>query len=61
MLATHRSLSTYYTSAALCAHALAFHAADLTKKQFSRECVRLFGQPPRRDAERMREEYAETT
>lgn len=38
------------------AEAIAYEVGYASPSQFSREYVRLFGQPPRRDAERMRDE-----
>lgn len=40
------------------AEAVAYEVGYASASQFSREYVRLFGQPPRRDAERMREAVA---
>jgi AraC-like DNA-binding protein len=40
------------------AEAVAFEIGYASASQFSREYARLFGQPPRRDAERVREELA---
>ncbi|MCW2573631.1 MAG: AraC-type transcriptional regulator domain protein, partial [Frankiales bacterium] len=37
------------------AEAVAYEVGYASASQFSREYVRLFGQPPRRDAERMRD------
>ena len=37
------------------AEAVAYEVGYASASQFSREYLRLFGQPPRRDAERMRE------
>lgn len=42
-------------SGATSAEAVAYEVGYASASQFSRECGRLFGQPPRRDAERMRE------
>jgi transcriptional regulator GlxA family with amidase domain len=42
-------------SGATSAEAVAYEVGYASASQFSREYVRLFGQPPRRDAERMRE------
>ena len=42
-------------SGAASAEAVAYEVGYASASQFSREYVRLFGQPPRRDAERMRE------
>lgn len=42
-------------SGATSAEAVAYEVGYASPSQFSREYVRLFGQPPRRDAERMRE------
>jgi AraC-like DNA-binding protein len=42
------------------AETVAYEVGYASPSQFSREYVRLFGQPPRRDAERMREELSET-
>lgn len=43
------------------AEAVAFEVGYASPSQFSREYVRLFGQPPRRDAERIREDVSRTT
>ena len=43
------------------AEAVAFEVGYASPSQFSREYVRLFGQPPRRDAERLREDVSRTT
>jgi len=43
------------TSGAASAEAIAYQVGYASASQFSREYVRLFGQPPRRDAERLRE------
>ena len=40
------------------AEAIAYEVGYASPSQFSREYVRLFGQPPRRDAERIRDAYA---
>jgi AraC-like DNA-binding protein len=40
------------------AEAVAYGVGYASASQFSREYVRLFGQPPRRDAERMRGELS---
>jgi AraC-like DNA-binding protein len=42
------------------AEAVAYEVGYASASQFSREYVRLFGQPPRRDAERMRGELSQT-
>src|SRR5256714_1218195 len=42
-------------SGATSAEAIAYEVGYASASQFSREYVRLFGQPPRRDAERMRD------
>jgi len=43
------------------AETVAYDVGYASASQFSREYVRLFGQPPRRDAERMREELSQAT
>jgi AraC-like DNA-binding protein len=43
------------------AEAVAYEVGYASASQFSREYVRLFGQPPRRDAERMREAVSAAT
>ena len=43
------------------AETVAYDVGYASPSQFSREYVRLFGQPPRRDAERMREELSQAT
>jgi AraC-like DNA-binding protein len=45
-------------SGATSAEAVAYEVGYASASQFSREYVRLFGQPPRRDAERMRDAVA---
>jgi AraC-like DNA-binding protein len=42
------------------AEEVAYEVGYASASQFSREYVRLFGQPPRRDAERMRDELSQT-
>jgi len=42
-------------SGAASAEAVAYEVGYASASQFNREYVRLFGQPPRRDAERLRE------
>jgi transcriptional regulator GlxA family with amidase domain len=46
-------------SDATSAEAVAYEVGYASASQFSREYVRLFGQPPRRDAERMRADTSE--
>jgi AraC-like DNA-binding protein len=45
-------------SGATSAEAVAYEVGYASASQFSREYVRLFGQPPRRDAERIRDEVS---
>jgi len=47
-------------SGATSAEAVAYDVGYASASQFSREYVRLFGQPPRRDAERVRDELSQT-
>ena len=47
-------------SGATSAEAVAYEVGYASASQFSREYVRLFGQPPRRDAERVRDELSQT-
>ena len=42
------------------AEAVAYEVGYASPSQFSREYARLFGQPPRRDAERVRDEVSAT-
>jgi transcriptional regulator GlxA family with amidase domain len=42
------------------AEAVAYEVGYASPSQFNREYVRLFGQPPRRDAERTREKLSQT-
>ena len=45
-------------SGATSAEAIAYEVGYASASQFSREYARLFGQPPRRDAERVRDAVA---